>query len=300
MRWLRSVSSMLFAGALGSGFVAGALPAQKGRPFLEEGIRLMREGKPDKAEAQFEKAVAAEPNVGEYHLWLGNAVGQQAGSASKLKQPFMARRIKAEFERAIALDPELLDARDGLIQFYLQAPGFMGGSPVKAREQQREIATRNALRGHLAAATIAWHGRDTVATERALQAAVTAAPDSINATVGLAQRQAAWGRTAAAFATLEAFRARHPDDIAGRFQIGRLAAASGTELARGEQILRALLAEPDWVVERSRPTKAAVHYRLGMILEKTGRKPEAKAAYQTAVSLDPQFKLAKDALGALK
>lgn len=279
---------------------AGSASAQAGQRFLDEGMRLMREGKPDKAEAQFEKAVAAEPNVGLYHLWLGNAVGQQAGSASKIKQPFMARRIRAEFEKAIELDPTLLDARDGLIQFYLQAPGFMGGSPAKALEQQREIAKRDVVRGHLSAATIAWHGRDTVATERALLAAVAAAPDSINTVIALAQRQAAWGRTSASFATLNGFLSRHPTDVAIRFQWGRLAAASGTELARGETMLRALLAEPDWVVERSRPSKAAVHYRLGMILEKSGKKPEAKASYEKAVTLDPQLRVAKDALAALK
>lgn len=281
-------------------FTAGNASAQAGQKFLDEGIRLMRDGKPDKAESQFEKAVAADPKVGLYHMWLGNAVGQQASTASTIKQPFMARRIKAEFEKAIELDPSLLDARDGLIQFYLQAPGFMGGSPAKAREQQREIAKRDAVRGHLSAATIAWHGRDTVTTERELKAAVAAAPDSVNPVIGLAQRQAAWGRTSAAFATLNGFLARHPTDIAVRFQWGRLAAATGTELARGETMLRALLAEPDWVVERSRPSKAAVHYRLGMILEKSGKKPEAKASYQTAVTLDPQLKVAKDALAALK
>ncbi|MFN0098521.1 MAG: tetratricopeptide repeat protein [Gemmatimonadaceae bacterium] len=279
---------------------SGNASAQAGKKFLDEGMRFMREGKPDKAESQFEKAIAAEPKVGLYHLWLGNAVGQQASTASKVKQPFMARRIRAEFEKAIELDSTLIDARDGLIQFYLQAPGFMGGSPAKAREQQREIAKLDVVRGHLSAATIAWHGRDTVATERALKAALTAAPDSVNTVIALAQRQAAWGRTSAAFETMNGFLARHPTDIAIRFQWGRLAALSGTELARGETVLRAMLAEPDWVVERSRPSKAAVHYRLGMILEKSGKKPEAKASYQTAVTLDPQMKLAKDALAALK
>lgn len=274
--------------------------AQAGKAAFDEGVRLMRQNKAEAAEKQFERAVAADPRNGTYHLWLGNAVGQQAGSASAIRQPFMARRIKAEFERAVALDPELLDARDGLIQFYLMAPGVMGGSAAKAREQQREIAKRSAFRGQLAAAAVAWADKDTAGTERALRAAIAAEPDSARTAISLAQRQAGWGRTAAAFATLDEFLARHPRDIAVRFQIGRLAANSGQQLERGEKLLRALIAEPEWESTNQRPSRAAVHYRLGMVLEKSGRTPDARAAYERALALDPQLKPAKDALAALR
>lgn len=274
--------------------------AQAGKAAFDEGMRLMRLNKADAAEKQFERAVAADANSGLYHLWLGNAVGQQTTTASTLRQPFMARRVKAEFERAVALDPELIDAREGLIQFYLMAPGFMGGSEAKAREQQREIAKRNAFRGHLAAADVAWAGKDTAATERAIRAAIALAPDSVRTVITLAQRQASWGRVTAAFATLDDFHARHPGDIAVRFQIGRLAAVSGQQLGRGEKFLRELVAEPDWASSNLRPSRAAVHYRLGVVLEKSGRKPDAKASYERAIAIDPQFKPAKDALAALR
>jgi tetratricopeptide (TPR) repeat protein len=246
-------------------------PAQAGKAAFDEGMRLMRLNKPDAAEKQFERAVAADGRNGVYHLWLGNAVGQQATTASTVRQPFLARRVKAEFERAVALDPELLDARDGLIQFYLMAPSFMGGSEAKAREQQREIAKRDALRGHLAAANVAWSGKDTSGTERAIRAAIAVAPDSVRTVIALAQRQASWGRVPAAFATLDEFLGRHPRDVAVRFQIGRLAAGSGQQLPRGEKLLRELLTEPEWETTNSRPSRAAVHYRLGMVLEKSGK-----------------------------
>src|SRR5258708_4018119 len=48
----------------------------------------------------FEKAVDANDKVSAHHLWLGNSVGEVAQTASKFKQPFMARRIKSEFEKA--------------------------------------------------------------------------------------------------------------------------------------------------------------------------------------------------------
>lgn len=290
--------------ALLAGALAGAAPAsahaQAGKAAYDEGRRLMSANKPAEAEKQFERAVSADDRNAVYHLWLGNAVGQQAQDANPLRQGFMARRIKAEWEKAVALDPALLEAREALITFYLQAPGFMGGSPEKAREQQREIASRSAYRGHLATATIAWASKDTAAVERAYRAAYAAAPDSVRAPISLAQRQQSWGRGVAAFATLDEAIAKRPTDIALRFQYGRLASITGDNLARGEQYLRALAAEPEWTPENLRPSRAAVHYRLGLVLEKQGKKPDAKAQYERAVALQPDFKLAKDALAALK
>ncbi len=274
--------------------------AQAGRARFDEGMRLMVLEQPRSAEARFEDAVQAEPGVAQYHYWLGRSVGMQATRASKLKLPFMARRIKAAFERAVALDSTLVDPRDGLVFFYLLAPRIMGGSPAKAREQQRAIARIDAMRGHQAAAWIAWHGRDTVATEAAFRAALAAAPDSARPVLGLALRQVAWGRTDDAFATLSGFLARHPRDISVRFALGRLSATSGEELPRGEAELRGLLAEPEWAASIEDPTRAAVHFRLGTILEKSGRHPDARSAYEEALKLEPSLRPAQVALAKMK
>ena len=40
-----------------------------------------------------------------HHYWLGMAVAEEAQYASTFKQPFMARRLRKEWERALALDP---------------------------------------------------------------------------------------------------------------------------------------------------------------------------------------------------
>ncbi len=274
--------------------------AQAGRARFDEGMRLMVLEQPRGAEARFEAAVQAEPGVAQYHYWLGRSVGMQAARASKLKLPFLARRIKAEFERAVALDPMMIDPRDGLVFFYLIAPRIMGGSPAKAREQQRAIARLDAMRGHQASAWIAWQGRDTVATEAAFREALAAAPDSARPVLGLALRQVAWGRTDDAFATLGEFLARHPRDISVRFALGRLSATSGEELPRGEAELRGLLAEPEWEASIEEPTRAAVLYRLGMILEKRGQHPDARTSYEEALKLEPTLRPAQVALAKMR
>ena len=288
------------AAALVIAIAPSALGAQAGRASFEEGRRQLQLNEAGKAEKAFEKAIAVEPKIAVYHLWLGRAVGVQAANASIVRQPFLARRTKAEFEKAVELDPTLLDAREHLIIFYLQAPGVMGGSQAKARDQAREIAKHNTSRGHLAHASIAWHAKDTVATERAFRAAIAAAPDSAMPVVQLAVRLEAWGRATDAFALLGGFLARHPGDIPANFRLGRLATSTGQQLPRGEAAFRRLLAAPEWEVAAGRPTRAAVHYRLGTLLEKSGRAADARAAYRAALTLDPKLKAAKDALDAVK
>jgi tetratricopeptide (TPR) repeat protein len=277
-----------------------ALAAQPDRAAVAEGMRLLQANEPTKAEAQFAKAIAVNPKVGEYHLRLGQAVGAQAATASTVRQPFLARRVKAAFEEAIALDPSLVEAREGLIFFYAFAPGVMGGSDEKAREQQRALLKLNPMRGQMAAATLAARARDTTGVERALRAAIAAAPDSAAPVVQLAQRQASWGRTPAAFTTLDAFLARRPTDLAARVQYGRLAGTSGQQLAKGERYLREVLAGPSWPATIGVPSRAQVQYRLGVLLEKAGRVAEARSAYQQALATDPALKAAREALDKLK
>ena len=278
---------------------ARTLHAQAGRSAYAEGMRFMQTGKFADAEKRFERAISLERGVGEYHLQLGRAVGAQAANASVVRQPFMARRIKSEFETAVRLDPSLLDAREGLIQFHLLAPGVMGGDPAEARRQQQEIARRNAMRGHMAQAMLTWRNRDTVGTERALRAAVATAPDSMGPAVALAQRQAAWGRTSAAFETLNGYLARHGESLPARYQFGRLSAMTGEQLPRAEGYLRALLAEPAWPTSQWLPARAAVHARLGDVLRRQGKKDEARLAYNAALALDRELSIAKEGLRAL-
>ena len=274
-------------------------PQSAGTRDFEAGRTHMRAGNPDRAERSFERAIEKEPRNGLYHLWLGNAVGQQAQSASVMRQPFMARRIRAEFERAVQLDPELLDARDGLITFYLVAPAVMGGDVNKARQQQREIARRDVVRGHIAAANIAWHGRDTVATERSLRAASAAAPDSLAPAAALASRLLNWKRNAEAFGVWDGFLSRQPQSIAARYQFARLSAITGERAPEGERHLRAILAIDTWPENNWTPGKAAAYSRLGDVLRHQRRRDEARSAYERALALDANLQIAKDGLKAL-
>ena len=249
----------------------------------------------------FEKAVKVDDKNAFYHLWLGNVVGNEAQNASPFRQPFLARRVKAEFERAVALDPTLLDARSGLVDFYTMAPGFMGGSDDKAKEQIAQMTKLNPSRGHQAAARFAQRRKDVPGEERELKAAIAAAPDSLAAIqyYPLAQfyrRQSRWDE---AFTTYDLILKLKPDEIVPHLGWGATSVQSGKFLERGERELKQFLALS--TVEKVGPANlSGGHYRLGMLYEKTARRDQARAEYTEALKINPQYTDAKKALDNLK
>lgn len=87
----------------------------------------------DEAVDAYDEAVDLDDTNAEYFVWLGNALGRKTQNASIFKQPFLAPKIKDAYERSVELDPYLVLARVGLIQYHLQAPGIMGGDTDEAR-----------------------------------------------------------------------------------------------------------------------------------------------------------------------
>jgi tetratricopeptide (TPR) repeat protein len=253
-------------------------------------------GKSEPAAEWLEKATALAPRRSDFFLWLGRAYGRAAVEASVFRQPGLAKKTKAAWEKAVALDPNSLDARDSLIQFYLQAPGVMGGGVDKAREQAAEIRKRDAVRGHIASANIALDQKDPAGAERELKAAIQEAPAEPRPRLSLAllyQEQEKWP---AAFDTLEALLKTAPDNYDALYQVGRAAALSGQRLERAEECLKRYLGHTPG--PQSAPL-ANAHFRLGQVYEKKGNKAQARAEYQAALKLDPRLEDAKKALAKL-
>jgi tetratricopeptide (TPR) repeat protein len=255
------------------------------------------QGKSGQAADWFEKAVKRDDTNALYHFWLGSALGDEAQKASKFRQPFLARRVKNEFERAVQLDPTMLQPREGLVDFYSIAPGIMGGSMDAAKAQAGEIVKLNAYRGHMALARIAQRQKDVAAEESAYKAAVAAAPDTAAAFYSLAafyRRQSRWDD---AFATYDQLIKTRPDEAFARAGWGFTAAQSGLHLERGEREIKYFFEN----LPKDVPTQtmAAAHFRLGQIYERTARRDSAKARYAEAVKLNPENQDAKKALQAL-
>ncbi len=246
----------------------------------------------------FEKAVKANEASALHHVWLGNAIGSYAQKASKIKQPFLARRIKGEFERAVQLDPSSVDARHGLIQFYSKAPGVMGGSMDKAREQARETEKFSAWRGHYELAGLLEQEKDIAGAEKELTAAVAASPDSVPPYLYLGsfyRRQKRWSDAVAVYENLLK---RKPDNANVRLTVAYTLNQSGTDLDRAERETRGWLAAPP--PDAPKTNFGVAHFLLGQFAEKQGRKDVARAEYQQALTFNPSNGEAKRALDALR
>ncbi len=257
---------------------------------------LLITGDLDRAVEWMEKAVAIEGQSSECHLWLGRAYGQKAVKASLLKQASLAGKVKKEFERASELDPDNLDARFGLIDFYLQAPGIMGGSVAKAKEQAQEIRKRDALRGYRAAGRVAEYEKEFDKALEEYERAAKEYPQKTEPVFWIGSFYAQRKQYAKAFEVYEKFLEKQPLELTACYQIGRVALLSGERLDRGEECFKLYLqSEP----KKDEPPLAWAHYRLGMLYEKKGNRDLAKREYQNALRIDPTHHDAKEALKKL-
>ncbi len=252
----------------------------------------------DAAVRHLERAVELEEANALSHAWLGNAIRLVTPRASKFKMALLARRMKKEWERAVQLDPNQLDARVGLIQFYAYAPGFWGGDKDKARAQVAEIAKRNIFRGALARGLMAEIEKNVAEEETAYKLAVASAPDSADGYFALSAMYARHGLHEQAFDALQKYERLHSNDPRLWYEVGRVAGTTGQQLERGEAALNRFLASPP--PGASIAYIAGAHHWLGTIAEKRGNKGTARERYRTALKINPHSKLAKEALGRLK
>jgi tetratricopeptide (TPR) repeat protein len=253
--------------------------------------------KPDTAVEWLEKAVALAPASSEKQRWLGEGYGTAAEAAGVFSAPGLAKKAKAAFDKAVILDPANLDAREDLIDFYLQAPGFMGGSVDKAKEEAAEIRKRDSFRGRVAMARVFLKQKDTAGAERELKTAVTESPNDAKARLALGQLYANGQRWPEAFDAFEAILKTDPGNWGALYQVGKTGAVSGQRLDRAEECLKRYLAHTPGHQE---PPLANTHFRLGGVYEKKGDKTKARAEYQEAVRLDPKLEDAKKALEKVK
>jgi len=147
-----------------------------------------------RASEAFEKAAALEANNSDYALWLGRAYGRRAETSSPLTAPAYASRACQNFERAVQLNPSNLDAWNDLFEYYLEAPGFLGGGMDKARAAAARIARIDPGEGYQAQAKLAEKRKEYATAEMELRRAVETAPQKVGRFIEQARFLARQGR----------------------------------------------------------------------------------------------------------
>lgn len=127
----------------------------------------LRENKYDEAIDYFDVAIEGNDANYRYYYMLGNAYGMKAQNSGIFKAAFAAPKAKDNWERAIALKPDFIDAKIALFQYYLRAPGIMGGDNDKARNIALDFITSYPALGHAYMASYYLNAEDS--TEKAEQ-----------------------------------------------------------------------------------------------------------------------------------
>ena len=119
--------------------VAAKDAATKNDALYYLGRIAFQEGDADKAKDYLEQSVGLEPNSSDEYYWLGAVYGVLAQSANIFKQASYASGAHKYFQLAADTNPKSVEAQRGLFDFYIMAPGIMGGGVDKAEKTLNDI-----------------------------------------------------------------------------------------------------------------------------------------------------------------
>lgn len=246
----------------------------------------------DRAITACERAVSLQPDNSDYHLWLGRTYGEKADASSFFSAAGLAKKVRKEFERAVQLDPNNVIARTDLAEFYLEAPGIVGGGQDKARAQADEVAKLNSAKAHWIQGRIAEKNKNLATAEREYRAAISASHGGANAWLNLALFYRKTGRLDEMQDALKKAASAPMDQPEVLVDAASTLLRANRDLPFATQLVRRYLSSS--TVEQAPPFKA--HYLLGNILEKQGDRQGAAQEYQIALALARDFGRAREAL----
>jgi Flp pilus assembly protein TadD len=171
-----------------------AIPQKDGAVYELAGLNYYMRGDFKEATEALEKAVAAEPGNSEFNLWLGRAYGRRAETSNLFTAPGHASKARQYFEKAAQLNPRNLEAQSDLFEYYLEAPGFLGGGFEKAAATAEQIARINAAEGHWAQARLDEQRKQFSSAEEQLRRAIELTPHQVGRLIDLARLLAKQGR----------------------------------------------------------------------------------------------------------
>ncbi len=264
-----------------------AIDPQNSDALIAKVDLILNEGKEsrlDEAVKAAELCISAHPKNSECHESLGNVLGTKAQLGGVMSAISYVSKIKDSFRTAVELDPKNFSARGSLPQFYLQAPGFVGGSTSKAHDLIVETIKINPSAGALLQANFDLYEKN---FERAASATLAVNTDA-NPVLARQQRKllSNLGRTyinnnrlADAEKIYTEMSQRFPDSAAAYFGLGKSILEQG----------KAKEAIPHLEKSLSLEVASGTYYRLGKAWQALTDKTKALAFYEKALAALPEL-----------
>jgi tetratricopeptide (TPR) repeat protein len=242
-----------------------------------------------------EKSLMLDSQNSEYHQWLARSDGRKAESAGVFAAISLVRKVKAEFEKAVALDPagKNLSARADLAEFYIEAPFIMGGDKAKARRLADFVMNHDPALAHYIRGELTEKQNAKGEAEREYKAAVEASGNQAHYWVMLAAFYRRSGRLDEMQATVARSLSAPQKDGLALFDGAQVLLAGGRNFPEATRMFREYLAGND--LAEDGPALEA-HYLLGLLLEKQGDPKSAAGEYRAALALGSNYRPAQDAL----
>lgn len=250
-------------------------------------------GEWDNGVSECEKAVSLAPNNGQFHLWLGRTYGEKAARSSFMAAASLARKVRNEFEVAVHLSPKSVDARSDLAEFYLEAPGIVGGGRDKAEQQANTLAALDPGAAYWIKARIAEKHGDYATADYEYHQIIAASHGSASAWLNLGIYYKHRGQFDQMQEALQHVRSAPLDRTDALVDAADILIHTQRNLPEAAELLRAYL-NSNSKVEQAPVFK--VYYLLGLADEKLGDMQNAANQYKSALAMAREFRPAQEAL----
>ena len=224
--------------------------------------------------------VEAKEGSANFHYKYGGVLGMKALEVNKLKALAMIGAIKRSFKTAAKLDPNHIDVRWALVEFYIQLPGIIGGSEKTAIVYADELENLSKVDGYLAKGYIAEYSNRPKDAENYYKKAI-----EVGGSVTCYQKltslyEQTTKEPEKAIAVIEEAQSKHQRN-ALHYQLGKVSAQYNTQLDKGIGCLEKYI--EDHSANDGVP-KSWAYYRLAQIYKHKGIKDRAMKYIDLALS----------------
>lgn len=241
----------------------------------------------DQAIEIFQELVNEYPRNANYQFKLGGALGMKALSVNRIRALTYIGDVKYHLQEAARLDPNHIETRWALIEFYIQLPGIVGGSENKAITYAKQLDAISKVDGALAQGYIAEYSNRPKDAERFYKQAI-AIGGSAHTYEKLTAHYENNNQPKEAIATASQSLQIHERNQLN-YQIGKVAAQYNVETEKGINCLKTYIANHS--VNDGVP-KDWAYYRLAQIYKHLGKKKIALQWIELALSSRPDFEQA--------